>query len=110
MSFSKNIRHGRGHSVGCHADNAKSERLGNVGHTAILSSLRLSCRRSRRLGDAERIDDDDVLAQLTAGGGGDGIVLALEIQLEGRAGIVRQVSDDPAHTLAGVGDLIGRSG
>ena len=35
----------RGHSVGCHADNARGERAGNIGHAAILPRPRLSGRR-----------------------------------------------------------------
>ncbi len=54
-------------------------------------------------GDAEGIDQDDELAQLAAGAGGDGEVLALEVQHEGGAGIGQQVGDDGADALAGPG-------
>ena len=53
--------------------------------------------------DTEGIDQDDELAQLAAGAGGDGEVLALEVQHEGGARIGQQVGDDSADTLAGPG-------
>ena len=40
-----NYRSIRGQSVGCHADNAKGERVQNIGHATILFSPSLSGRR-----------------------------------------------------------------
>ena len=54
-------------------------------------------------GDAERIDQDHVVAQLAPGASGDGIGLALEVQHEGRAGVFEQVGDDGADAFAGAG-------
>ena len=54
-------------------------------------------------GDAEGVDQEDVLADCTAGSGGDRVVLALEVQNEGGAGIGQQVGDHRADPLAGAG-------
>ncbi len=54
-------------------------------------------------GDVERVDEDDVVAHAPARASGDGIGLALEVQHEGRAGILEQVRDDAADSLSGAG-------
>ena len=54
-------------------------------------------------GDAERIDQDHVVTQRAPGRRGDGINLALEVQHEGRAGVIEQVGDDGADAFAGAG-------
>ena len=60
-----------------------------------------------RARDAEGIDEKNVLAGIAAGAGGDGIVLALEVEDEGRARIIEEVRDDGADAFTGAG---GRTG
>ena len=60
-----------------------------------------------RTGDAEGIDEKNVLPGITAGAGGDGIVLTFEVEDEGRARIIQEVGDDGADAFAGAG---GRTG
>ena len=74
----------------------------HVGQAGGAADQPVQCVRGLA-GDAERIDHHDVLPQLTTGAGGDGVVLALEVQHEGGAGIGQQVRDDRPDALAGAG-------
>ncbi len=66
------------------------ERAGQTHHVRIVQIERIE--PVRRLpgdaGDAERIDQEDILAGVAPGTGGDGIILALDVEHEGGARII----------------------
>ena len=81
------------------------KRAGQAHHVGVVGIERIEPvhRLATGAGNAEGIDQVHVLAHFAAGAGGDGVVLAFEVQHEGQAGIGQQIGDHRADPLAGTG-------